>query len=392
MRALFLASSWTWCIGMFLPVLLLRDFGASSFWVFAIPNVIGAGAMGWVLARPGASEAFTRAHGPACQAFSAVTLAFQVFFVTWFLLTEPDSLVGYTGLGAILAAASLWTVRARARLIGLGGVIWGLSAIAAAVAIFAEQSSDPGLGPPVPLGSQSRLDLWMLAPVCIFGFALCPYLDLTFHRARRGLSASGSRWAFSLGFGIFFVAMIAFTAWYAPYLALGEGRPAIAHLAPAAAIAVTLHITLQALFTARVHDAELREARAQGGRPMLSLAVVAGALLGVFAGVTSTYDPPLWLTGGARTGELVYRLFMSFYGLVFPAYLWIVAIPGRFGGADGHRRRTRLYWAAIAAAAPFYAVGFIGHEEPWLAAGLMLVLGAGWVASRGERPGRSLAA
>lgn len=25
--ALFLASSWTWCIGMFLPVLLMRDAG-----------------------------------------------------------------------------------------------------------------------------------------------------------------------------------------------------------------------------------------------------------------------------------------------------------------------------------------------------------------------------
>src|SRR5690242_7362807 len=45
----YLACSWTWCISMFLPVLLVRDYGVWGFVVFAVPNVIGAGAMGWVL-------------------------------------------------------------------------------------------------------------------------------------------------------------------------------------------------------------------------------------------------------------------------------------------------------------------------------------------------------
>lgn len=375
---------------MFLPVLLMRDFGASSFWVFALPNVIGAAAMGWVLSRPGASEALTREHARACEAFSAVTLSFQVYFIVWLLLSEPDSTVGFTGLGVVLVGTLLWAARARGRLIGLGGVVWGVSALAAVGAMLVERAAAGGARAPVPLGSQSSLDLWMLAPVCVFGFALCPYLDLSFHRARRGLSAGGSRWAFSLGFGVFFFAMIAFTAWYAPFLALGEGRPAIAHLASWAAVAVTLHITLQALYTARVHDAELREARARGGRPMLSLAASSGIVLGIFAGVTSTYDPPVWLTGGARTGEVIYRVFMSFYGLVFPAYLWIVAIPGRRGPEAGswRGRRVRLYWAAVAAAAPLYAIGFVGHEEPWLAAGLGIVLLAGVVAGRASRADR----
>ena len=40
-------------------------------------------------------------------------------------------------------------------------------------------------------------------------------------------------------------------------------------------------------------------------------------------------------------------------------------------------------WATILAASPFYAVGFIGHEEPWLLAGLGLVLLSGFAARRG---------
>ncbi|MDB5302268.1 MAG: hypothetical protein JWO87_3931, partial [Phycisphaerales bacterium] len=40
----FLACSWTWCIGMFLPVLLVRDFGEMGWLVFAAPNVVGAAA------------------------------------------------------------------------------------------------------------------------------------------------------------------------------------------------------------------------------------------------------------------------------------------------------------------------------------------------------------
>ena len=47
--ACFLGCSWTWVIGMFFPVLLLRDYGFMGWVVFAIPNVVGAAAMGWVL-------------------------------------------------------------------------------------------------------------------------------------------------------------------------------------------------------------------------------------------------------------------------------------------------------------------------------------------------------
>ena len=34
---------------MFLPVLIMREYGIAGWFVFAIPNVVGAAAVGWVL-------------------------------------------------------------------------------------------------------------------------------------------------------------------------------------------------------------------------------------------------------------------------------------------------------------------------------------------------------
>ena len=47
--AAYLACSWTWCIGMFLPVLLVRELGTLGFVIFAVPNVVGAAMMGTIL-------------------------------------------------------------------------------------------------------------------------------------------------------------------------------------------------------------------------------------------------------------------------------------------------------------------------------------------------------
>src|ERR1700677_654567 len=81
--AVYLGCSWTWCIGMFLPVILVSEFGNVAWFVFAIPNVIGAAAMGWTLAKPGSSERIVAEHRAACVAFSAVTFAFHLFFLYW---------------------------------------------------------------------------------------------------------------------------------------------------------------------------------------------------------------------------------------------------------------------------------------------------------------------
>src|SRR2546421_8858832 len=81
--AAYLACSWTWCIGMFLPVLLVRDYGIWGWVVFAVPNVVGAAAMGWVIRSAESSHAITGNHFSACAAFSVITILFHVFFVQW---------------------------------------------------------------------------------------------------------------------------------------------------------------------------------------------------------------------------------------------------------------------------------------------------------------------
>ena len=99
--AVYLGTSWTWCIGMFLPVILVREMGLWGWIVFAIPNVVGAAAMGWVLRTADASERLVRDHRPACIAFSAVTVAFHVFFLGWLIGSRM------LGIGWMLAGAGL---------------------------------------------------------------------------------------------------------------------------------------------------------------------------------------------------------------------------------------------------------------------------------------------
>src|SRR5204862_2209590 len=81
--AVYLGMSWTWCIGMFLPVLLIRDYGVWGWIIFAAPNVLGAAAMGWVIHDAHASERMVTAHRTMLAAFSFVTVSFQIFFAFW---------------------------------------------------------------------------------------------------------------------------------------------------------------------------------------------------------------------------------------------------------------------------------------------------------------------
>src|SRR6185437_16162306 len=99
--AAFVAVSWTWCIGMYLPVLMIRDFGLGAWFVFAIPNIVGAAALGWVLHRPGAAAELSRRHWPAAVAFSIVTVLFHAFFVGWIV----RALIG--DVGEIITAAAV---------------------------------------------------------------------------------------------------------------------------------------------------------------------------------------------------------------------------------------------------------------------------------------------
>ena len=352
--AVYLGMSWTWCIGMFLPVLLVREYEVWGWVVFAIPNVVGAAVMGWVLTRQQSAKLVER-HREAVEAFSIVTVAFQMFFLAWFVSWRPVNAVSSVLGAAALAVVFLWATRWRV----MAWVVFVASIgfwILAQPTSFNDQAWDmakhyvrmmAGTVPVPPL----RLELLPLAAVCVFGFALCPYLDGTFHAAREALEDSKSRLAFSIGFGVFFLSMILFTLQYA-IEGIWRG-PAWYWMT---AMWVAPHVITQLAFTIGVHiDRGGRRARVAA----IALVIAAVAVIG------------MWMGAG---GEMIYRLFMSFYGLVFPAYVWLCMLPTWNNPQRPSRRQWGVFAMSVMLAAPAFWVGFILGRMMWVLPGLAIVL------------------
>ncbi len=382
--AAFLACSWTWCIGMWLPVILLRDFGIWSFAAFAIPNVVGAAAMGVVLRKPGLSEWITTEHKFAARTFSAVTIVFQLFFMLWLLGgdsakkgTWPWYAVVLSGLLAFVAFhfGSRWI-----RQISLG--VWVLSLLLLLWSLRSESLSAQSLPPPV----LDPGELLWLTPVLVLGFLLCPYLDLTFHRARQSLPGRAGSAAFVIGFGVVFLAMIVGTLGYGLALLRDHASP-LPTLLP---MLLAAHIVMQLAFTIRAHQSDekgrdqdpvtpLQWPRDYSTSPLAAIAYSTLMLLGFLAvgfSHKATY-------AGLNGAEIIYRGFMAFYGLVFPAYVWLCMLPL---GTTRTPRRLWTFAAAVTLATPFYWMGFIERETWWLVPGVAIVLFAKLIA--GDAPRR----
>ena len=374
--AAFLASSWTWCIGMFLPVLMLRDYGGWGWAVFAVPNVIGAAAMGWVLRDRDASRAVQGAHLPACRWFSLVTIAFHAYFV----LALVPRLIGDTFIGLAVAllplVAVLWGPRGR-RATLTGAVALGASVLAMLCYVALQGLTD------LPAARKPRTDLLWLAPVSAFGFLLAPYLDLTFHRARQSSTRAGGRTAFGLGFGVFFLLMIVFTALYSDPLMqalAGERRLSIKSDLFVAVLAV--HLAVQAMFTVVAHADAVRDPRTPHGGRWWKTVAVAGAIVAVallLRWVGQRFPVYHGLFQRMDSFELMYRVFMAFYGLVFPAYVWLFMVPAlrrrRPVAPRPPRPATVVFFAAVLVlAAPGFWMGFVEGRMLWLVPALTLVL------------------
>ncbi len=380
---LYLGVSWTWCIGMFLPILLLRDYGWPGFLAFALPNVVCAGAMGWVLRSQTLSARLVSTHARAMGAFSAVTIAFHLYFLLWLLSLireiSVQSSVALPDWGVVLIAAlGIGAVVGVRQAVGLGSrpttlaalLIWVLS-VGVLAALLLGSEPTPSAGVMLTETSRSQQIIW-LAPVCIFGFALCPYLDLTFHHARQNTSPTGARVAFTLGFGVFFLAMILLTLVYSGlFNSVLGGSGGGASLAPWALVAILAHILVQLVFTVIIHQDRIRASRNAS-------AALATLVLGAGAIVLGLAHDRLPSVGGLSGGEVVYRCFMAFYALIFPAYVWLAMIPTRDGhsGLDGARGRRKGLTLAFATsmAAPMFWMGFIAGHELWLAPGLAVVM------------------
>jgi hypothetical protein len=353
---------------MYLPVLLVRDYGFAGWLVFTIPNVIGAGAMGWVLRQPGSAADLSAKHWHAAAAFSVVTILFHAFFVGWII----RSLIGDSAeIITVVGAVGFYLYGRRGRHdLPAAAALFCFSL--AAFIIATSNSSANSIAAP---HAEPMLGLVYLAPVCVFGFFLCPYLDLTFLRSRSSTESRAGVAAFAIGFGIFFLTMLLFTLWYARLL-----NPAkLAFVPRLLAWIIAGHMMLQTAYTVAIHTRSLAENhRWENGRMMAILTI---PLFGSFSlgRWGDQFLPPLF------GGETIYRLFMAFYGLIFPAYVWLCMIPFGRGHNVSIRRKMTVLGIAILVAAPMFWLGFIANQMIWLVPGLVVVLIAKFAIRGGQR-------
>ncbi|MFT3685719.1 MAG: hypothetical protein QM783_12465 [Phycisphaerales bacterium] len=362
---------------MFLPALLLSDFGVWSFAAFAVPNVIGAALLGFVMRSPEASRVYIERYRAACVAFSIVTVAFQVFFAAWVARVMGAALGGKGGwlwqvgwVACVVAAAigRFGGARWGRMVAGVAAGAWVVSLAVIVWVGFRQPGEGVGLEDVVAWpGERPAGELAPLAMVCVLGFMLCPYLDLTFHRARIESGAQSKR-AFGVGFGVFFALMIVGTLVTAPTLLMLVGRGPFLDRGAATLLAALLglHTLPQLVYTCWVHGCEVR-----GGERvwMVVAAFVAGLGIAVVdGGVLMSKLGPLHLS------EVLYRVFMGFYGLVAPAYVAIVSWPVKLGGAEIRRGRVAVFTAVVVCAVWFYWLGFVERQTWWVACGVGMVV------------------
>ncbi len=372
MWGLFLGCSWTWVIGMFLPVLLVRDYGLWGWVAFAVPNVVGAAAMGFVLRGPDASRALVEKHKTACRWFGMVTVAYQAYLIG--ALTGP---IGLAAAGivtvVIVAAGRTHTIRDTFAALVVFAVSLGLFAYAQSTGELWQH-----MDPVAFTGRHSALDLQLFIPAAVFGFALCPYLDLTFHRARQATTPGAGKAAFAVGFGVVFFSMIVFTLAYA-----GAFEDVTAHigmdLSKKLWPVIVVQLVVQGGFTAAVHLRSLRQAlkKAEPGGSASELIAAAVIAVGLMAGVGALLmdgEPGPWIKWEFVTSvtELGYRALLLLYGTVFPAYVLFCMTPTY--RQVSHKARVVLFWIVATLSYPFACVAFIANHSLWVLAILGVVV------------------
>ncbi|MBL9119261.1 MAG: hypothetical protein JNL80_05020 [Phycisphaerae bacterium] len=354
---LFCTSSWTWCIGMYLPIILVRHWGWPGFWVFAILNVLGCAGFGYWCSRE-RSERLCREHAGAMVLFSGVTIAYQVFFVVFLGAWAADRANVALGNGPPVE----WMAAAGAI---VGGLLLSLApnrtwpwlgALATVVSYATWYLLGTGrlAGAPAA-GTESTTSLVLAAPIIGFGFLLCPWLDATFHRARQ---QAPSHHAFGV-FGATFLPVILMTVAYGASGSLDPTAPILTHL------------SVQLLFTIAVHVREVRVAPVPQSNKARQLALLAPTL----GGVAVAY------LGSLSIGfEPAYLYLLGFYGLIFPTYvLLFMGVPALSALGLGPWPRTPrtvgLAALLVLALSPLCAAGFV-ELKTWLltlAFGVILV-------------------
>lgn len=348
----FCACSWTWVIGMYLPRIMLERHGWAGFLVFAIPNVLGCAAMGFVLRTKAASDRLLNRHRTAGLWFSAITIAYHAYFAI-FLATRllpadgptpgpgeafatvtnsgaPEAVLGVAIVaGLALIGGAFASLRDRGWLI-LTGLTYAISL--GVMVILATR--------PTTLESMPTIDatgpLMALAPIIVAGFLLCPYLDLTFHRAHR--AAPGTP-AFAV-FGVTFAIMLGLTCllWF-------QAGPKMTTVA-------LVHLGAQACFTVGAHLRELLAHATTRRAAWCVLPFVAGGSFALVSGTDLEVPFDLQLVG-----QDTYLRFLGAYGLLFPAYALAFIVPGL--RVDPTPRRVIAVLLICLALGPFVEAAFL---------------------------------
>jgi hypothetical protein len=210
--------------------------------------------------------------------------------------------------------------------------------------------------------------LLALASICALGFMLCPYLDATFHGSILRTRSRRSGLSFAIGFLLFFFAMIVATRLYAPaILDVVAANPGIATSPQLAPWLIIAHMMLQLGFTIGAHQHAL--SALPRGRLSFEAALAIGLILGVLAFRGILPD----LNAMAST-ELVYRCFMAFYGVAFPAYVWVCAWPAYSAATSPTRMQLTVCGVSILVALPFAWLGFFEGRTLYLFGALGAVL------------------
>lgn len=359
--AAFLACSWTWCIGMFLPVILLRDFGHWSVLAFLVPNVIGAASVAWWMKSDGDSERFVRNHRWAMLVFSACTTAFQWFFVVWLLRglgLHPRSLLVIVALFAVYSLIPDDLRRRERR--GLAGLVAIALSLALVVAWLASVGWKPGLTDldPGTIGFIHKSHIGVAFAVCALGFFTCPLLDGTLHTVRQAHRGVSARRVFALGFYGLFVLLVGATFLYAPSVLRESTGRGVGITPVAASWWVLLHMAVQLSFTIASHERWATGVLPPARASRVGMVVMVPFIAGVAAGLAPVFirkDMSERLTNP----ELIYRSFLGLYALVFPIYVLAFCLPARGKSPAPTPPRVLIAGLGLAASAVFFWSAFI---------------------------------
>ena len=341
-----------WCIGLFYPVLLYRDFGFVSWPLFAIPNICGAAFVPWLIKDAKSSEDFIRRHYFASQCFSFVTIVFQFYFMVWaFFSFGPTRSVILISI--FICIFLVVTVRKRIFTASFVSFIFSLFALLA-ISKFGNETIFT-----IPRETDAGIkELSGLLPVFLIGFFFCPYLDLTFHRVIKECHGSQTRLIFAIAFVVLFFSLLLLGIQYFPmayHTFLGDNHPPYKFVQ----LAFYSYVIIQTGFTLIIHTHELSKQKPPRFIwNLLALILICSFIYTIFA------KSEVVLVGKSRhLREILYICILSFYGLIAPLYIWIFAILSR------HEQKSSkaffpqwiILFIVTLAVLPLYFVGFFGN-------------------------------